>query len=227
MYKRVFVLFVVGLFTAIVFWGSYASKDSRMGAEQASVSASTLAIENDDALNVVVYVAFGSDSAVTPSSLSLCRIDAGLTCDFVVKGHSTQEIPIGGRYLNATIAFSEPVGCGATKAELNLNNSGWYDTADVSLVDGFNAPVAIDLYPLDAGTAVRLGPVTSAEGNEKAYGVFPLGCDICVARQNPPCGMRPGKAGCKAGPNQYRPDVICQYQGASFGGGERVVVRRL
>ena len=75
-----------------------------------------------------------------------------------------------------------------------------------------------------------LGPVTSPSGNEEAFGVFPDGCDVCVARLDPPCGFRKGKTGCKAGVDPYHPKVPCQYQapGPASGksGGSRVVVRR-
>jgi hypothetical protein len=50
-----------------------------------------------------------------------------------------------------------------------------------------------------------------------------LGCDICTARDNPPCGIAKGKEGCKAG-TQYKPDVPCQNQGKKMGGGSVVVV---
>jgi len=58
-------------------------------------------------------------------------------------------------------------------------------------------------------------------------GVFPVGCDICVARQQPPCGISPcgsspndggQTCGCHIG-GQYNPIVPCQitYQQADAG----------
>ena len=168
-----------------------------------------------------VYFAFGADSVVRPAAWSFCEHKTELTCDFVLKGSETRALPLGGKYLNTTLAFGAPVNCGSTKAELNANNPKWYDVADVSLVDGYSNKVAIDLS--DGGSVTRLGPPNGASGNEKVVGVFPLGCDVCTARLNPPCGMTPGTDGCKAG-TQYKPDVPCQVQGSAKGGGSTVVV---
>ena len=68
-----------------------------------------------------------------------------------------------------------------------------------------------------------LGPVRGPSGNEKNFGVYPLGCDICVRRDKPACGFVPGKAGCKSGPDPYHPDVPCQYQGVTMGGGSTAI----
>ena len=94
------------------------------------------------------------------------------------------------------------------------------DVADVSLVDGYSNDVQIEV----GGTI--LGPPATEALNEKVFGLYPLGCDICVARQNPPCGTgAPGSvAGCKRGPDPYHPDVPCQWQGGVMGGGSRVEV---
>jgi hypothetical protein len=172
---------------------------------------SSLHVINSSAADTIVYVAFGADSAIT--QWPVCPATTRLNCKFSLKAHATQDLPLGGSYLNATLSFGAPVTCSTTKAELNLNNPQWYDIADVSLVDGYSNRIEID-----AG-GVKLGPPVGATGNEKVYGVFPNGCDICVARQSPPCGMKPGKDGCKKGPDQYHPDVPCQFQGKVLGGG--------
>ena len=189
-------------------------------------TASAIEVENRSADEVTVSVAFGSDSVVLPASWTAFCPGSGLNCQFKLKGHAMQPLPTGGSYLNATLAFSDKVGCGSTKAELNVNNPKWYDIVDISLVDGFSTPLGIEVTdPGDGGLVHHvLGPVTSKAGNEKAFGVFPLGCDICVARQKPSCGMAPGKDGCKAGPDQYHPDVPCQYQGSTMGGGQTKIV---
>lgn len=176
----------------------------------------TVVIVNGTTNSATVYVAFGADSVVRPKSLPFCTASGPLTCSFALAAHEERSLPLAGRYLNATLAFNGVVGCGSTKAELNVNNPRWYDTLDVSLVDGYSNPVEIV-----AGTVV-LGPAR-ASGNEKTLGVFPLGCDICVARQNPPCGMHPGRDGCKGG-TQYKPDVPCQWSGTVKGGGTPVRV---
>ena len=170
--------------------------------------------------DTVAYFAFGADSVVLPSSWSFCTATSNLNCSFPMKANTARALPAPD-YLNATITFGAAVGCGTTKAELNVNNPKWYDTVDISLVDGYSNDILIE-YADKAG-AKRIGPVLGKSGNEKAFGVYPLGCDICVARQNPPCGQTPGTDGCKSG-SQYKPDVPCQYQGATMGGGAFVSV---
>lgn len=184
---------------------------------------STVSVTNAAAKDEVVYVAFGADSVVLPTAWTFCPPASKLNCSFKLKAGATQALPLSG-YLNATLSFGAPVTCGQTKAELNVNNPKWYDIADVSLVDGYSNKVVIEVT--SAGTTTKLGPPLGAKGNEKVFGLFPLGCDICTARQSPPCGMKPGRDGCKAG-TQYRPDVPCQYQGKVMGGGSVVKVTHL
>lgn len=189
---------------------------------RAEAASSTLVVRNGTDTVTSVYVAFGSDSYATARFWPwLCQFPHQVfQCSFQLQAHHEQELPIDGKYLNATLAFGDAVGCGATKAELNLNNPKWYDVADVSLVDGYSNDVQIEV----GGTI--LGPPATEALNEKVFGLYPLGCDICVARQNPPCGTgAPGSvAGCKRGPDPYHPDVPCQWQGGVMGGGSRVEV---
>lgn len=174
------------------------------------------------ATSATVYVAFGADSTVTADTWSFCN-GSGLNCTFDLKG--TQDLPLNGDYINATFAFNHAVGCGATKAEVNMNKSDWYDVLDVSLVDGYSNKVQITVTP-DGGTAEQLGPPVGQDGNEAIEGVFPYGCDICTARQSPPCGIPTGGTGCKAG-TQYDPKPPCQYQGKTMGGGGSTVLVEL
>jgi hypothetical protein len=173
----------------------------------------------------MVYINFGADSAIQAADWSSFCSGSGLNCNFSLTGSQPLPNP-DGAYLNMTLAFGTPVECGSTKAEVNINNPSWYDTLDVSLVDGYSNPIKILYTPPAADAAastVILGPPNGQTGNEKVLGVFPYGCDICVARQNPPCGIPVGKDGCKSG-TQYNPDVPCQYQGAVKGGGGAVEV---
>jgi hypothetical protein len=164
-----------------------------------------------------VYFSFGADSVIKASDWSsFCTVTSPLTCNFTMKG--SQVLPTQGKYLNVTLAFGGPVGCGATKAEVNVNNPTWFDTLDVSLVDGYSNKIEIDYTPPGGTVATKLGPPLGKDGNEKVLGLFPYGCDICTARQNPPCKIAPGGIGCKSG-TQFKPDVPCQYQGAVKGGG--------
>jgi hypothetical protein len=170
------------------------------------------------------YISFGADSKIQADTWSsFCNVTSNLTCNFAIA--SSQALPNPeGIYLNMTVAFGAPVGCNATKAEVNVNNPNWYDTYDVSLVDGYSNNIEINYTAVnsDAGVVV-LGPPAGKDGNENVLGVFPYGCDICVDRQNPPCGIAKGSSGCKSG-SQYKPDVACQYQGGVYGGGGSIDV---
>jgi hypothetical protein len=174
-----------------------------------------------------VYVSFGADSAITADDWDFCT-GTGLACSFDLNGE--KDLPLADHYLNATISFDEPVGCGVTKAELNLNNPNWYDVMDVSLVDGFSNSLLISIYETGQIAPTPLGPVISASGNEHMLGVFPLGCDLCVQRGNPPCGIDPGPVhgdGCKTQGTQYDPMPPCQWQGSTKGGGDIAVLVEL
>ncbi len=181
----------------------------------------SLSVHNGKDADTTVYVAFGSDSKITADDWSFCN-GSGLNCNFVLGGKATKVLPNPkAGYVNATFSFDSPVGCGITKGEVNLNNPTWYDTMDVSLVDGYSDKVQIVVTPTGKD-AVTLGPPNGKDGNEKVYGLFPYGCDICVERQAPPCDIPKGKQGCKKG-TQYDPDVPCQYQGPKKGGGDASV----
>ena len=181
-----------------------------------------LDVHNAKTVETTVYVAFGSDSKITADSWAFCT-GSGLNCNFTVAAQTTKPLPNPkGEYINATFAFDSEVGCGSTKAEVNLNNPKWYDTSDVSLVDGYSNDVQIDVTP-KGSNAITLGPPIGKDGNEKVYGLYPYGCDICVERQSPPCDIPKGKTGCKTG-TQSKPDVPCQYQGLTKAGGDSAVV---
>lgn len=199
-----------------------------------SSAGTTVTVLNSTGAATLVTVSFGSNSVVLPSSWPFCTpLDTGASaCSFSLGPQQTQPLPLGGQYFNATLAFGAPsVGCGTTKAEFNVNNSSWYDIVDLSLVDGYSNKVSITVQNLvgDAGgdaSPILLGPPVGEMGNDKVYGLFPLGCDICVARQTPSCGREAGTFGCKTG-TQYNPDVPCQYQGPFMGGGSAIQVSLL
>ena len=181
---------------------------------------------NDTDAPSVVHVAFGSDSVVGHETWKHFCVGSGLTCQFHLGKHESRVLPLGGQYLNATMAFDATPSCGSTKAEVNVNNPTWYDVVDVSLVDGYSNKIKMTAVEpaVDAGpVSTTLGPPNGATGNEKVFGVYPMGCDICVARQSPPCGIKKGTSGCKTG-SQYKPDVPCQYQGTVLGGGTAVTI---
>jgi len=184
------------------------------------VAPTTVAFTNKTTADTVIYVAFGADSVIKAAAWStFCPASAPLNCTFPLAAGKTQVLP-SSDYLNVTMAAGQPVSCGSTKAELNVNHPKAFDVADVSLVDGFNAKISIEL------NGVLLGPPVGKEGNEKVFGLYPLGCDICTAQLSPPCGIKPGGPGCKAG-SQYKPDVPCQAQGPLVGGGGAVQINLL
>jgi len=177
----------------------------------------SVTVENATAKDTVVFLAFGSDSVVLPSSWTFCPPSSTLTCSFPLKAKTKQALPTGGSYLNVTISFDSPVTCGTTKAEVNANNPSWYDVTDISLVDGFSNFIVVDANGTKLFTRGK-------SNNEKSFGVYPLGCDACTSRLKPPCGFPAGTTtGCKTG-TQYKPDVPCQYQGPTKGGGGSIVV---
>jgi len=205
---------------------STSSLDASADHEEVFVG-TTVTIENQSQTKegVSVYIAFGAKSIVTPRAAGweFCQQEKSypLVCDFVLAPASIQTLPLAGMYANFTVSFGGAVTCGTTKAEVNVNQTGdspWYNTADISLVDGFNAKLAIE-YVTASGEHKTLGPVEHERGNAKAFGVFPLACDICVSRQAPvPCGYKPGPSTeCKTG-TQDKPDVVCQYQGQAMSG---------
>lgn len=186
---------------------------------------STVVVFNDAPDDTIVAITFGSNSMVTAASWNFCSDASAPSCVFPLKSRAMQSLPIGDQYLNATVAFGAPtVGCGTTKAELQVNNPIWHDVMDVSLVDGYSNGVVIDVT--DSGGKTKLGPPLGRIGNENVFGLFPLGCDICVARDQPACGLPVGKSGCKGG-TQYDPDVPCQYQGPARFGGSTIVVKHV
>jgi hypothetical protein len=192
------------------------TSDSGVGDASGGTTTKVIVSNMTDA-GATVNVSFGADSVVLPAAWPFCGVDAGLTCSFSLGAASSQSLPTGGQYLNASIAFNGPVGCGSTIAEFTANSTNGFGTADVSLVNGWNANVQITV------DGQMLGPATDA-GNVSTFGVFPFGCDICVARSQPPCGISnagctsPGSCGCKTG-TQYNPTVPCQstYQKSDAG----------
>jgi hypothetical protein len=190
---------------------------SAEAAVDATFSSTQARVENRTRSTVSVYASFGSDSVVGPQNWPFCAtLDAG-GCTFSLAPSAGQDLPTGGSYLNVTLSFNEAAGCQVSLGELNIGNPAWsQDTANISLVNGWNADIEIDVKT--DGATTTLGPTKGPVHNEAAFGVYPNGCDICVAKQQPPCGIEPcgspdgspASCGCKAG-TQYNPTVPCQY----------------
>jgi hypothetical protein len=184
-------------------------------------------VANRTGTPTTAYVSFGADSKVT--TFPFCG-DAG-GCSFNLAAGASQDLPTGGAYLNITLSFDQAVGCKVSLGEVNVNNPAWNeDTANISLVNGWSNDLEItsSLPDASADAAIVLGPTKGPNGNETVFGVYPNGCDICVAKQSPPCGITPcgspdgspGICGCKAG-TQYAPTVPCQ---ASFARGQDITL---
>jgi len=178
-------------------------------------------ISNTTKTATTVNVSFGADSAVT--TFAFCSWVGG-QCTFPLAASASQELPLAGAYLNATFAFGGAVACGNTISEITANNANGYGTADVSLVNGYSNNISVTIVPGPDGGPLVLGPPAGASGNAQVFGVYPLACDICVARSQPPCGFdaggctTPASCGCKSG-TQYNPTVPCQatYQQSTTG----------
>src|SRR5262245_4932293 len=156
------------------------------------------------------HTSFAAESVLKPSDLPFCTVTGPLNCEFTLAANSSQDVPNPqARYLNMALAFTAPVTCGSTKAEVIVNNPSWYDVLDVSVVDGFNEKIQMNVTPT-GGQMTQLGPPVGQLGNQKVFGVFPYACTICAGIKNAPCGDA-GAGQCKGG-TESRPDVLCQYQ---------------
>jgi len=170
----------------------------------------TVRITNRQGAQTKVYISFAADSVLKPSDLPFCTVTGPLNCEFTLAPNSSQDVPNPqARYLNMALAFNAPVTCGSTKAEVLVNNPSWYDVLDVSVVDGFNETIQMNVTPTGRQTT-QLGPPVGQLGNQKVFGVFPYACTICAGIKNAPCGDA-GAGQCKGG-TETRPDVLCQYQ---------------
>lgn len=196
---------------------------------------SQVTITNQTDADTTVYIAFGADSAVTQADWAGFCAGSGRSCQFALAAKAIRKLPNPtGRHLDMTITFGAPAGCGVTKAALTVNDPSSVDVYYVSLVDGFSNRIAI-VVTSGGHLPIQLGPPRGDAGDEFNFGVYPLGCDACVARCNPPCGISPsdplvgcdedcsgcgsnGTDGCK-GTSQGSPTVPCDYQGSQIGGG--------
>ena len=179
-------------------------------AAQTGAKNESVRLTNQQGAPAEVYINFATDSVLKPTDLPFCKVTGPLNCQFTLAAHSSQDFPNpGAKYLNMALAFNAPVNCGSTKAEVIANNPKWYDILDVSVVDGFNEKIQMNLTPT-GGQVTQLGPPAGKLGNQKVFGVFPYGCTICAGIKNAPCGDA-GAGECKAG-SESKPDVPCQYQ---------------
>jgi len=175
-------------------------------------------IRNQQEGEATVYISFAETSCVRPEAWSsFCNMTDSGNCNFKLEGEGTENdsrvLPLTrepnctDNSGNFTIFFNAPPSqsCDKTQVEANFDINGM-DNYDISLVNGFNEPVSIEVSP-----GMNAGPVTSMDGNQEVPGVFPLGCDACAERLKPPCGYTPGDNGeCHAG-TQFDPKPPCQF----------------
>lgn len=206
MWKRLGASLLVPLLLAVQVAGAQAQTNICLEKKNKTVS-----ISNRQDEPATVYINFGADSALNAENLLFCEGGkARLNCQFTMDAKSSRDIPNPGKkYINMALAFNHAVACGSTKAEVIVNNPKWCDVFDVSVVDGFNEKIQINLKPPN-GNEVKLGPPVGHFGNQNVFGVFPYGCDLCAGIKGPPCGNA-GKEQCHAG-TENNPQPICQYQ---------------
>jgi hypothetical protein len=180
------------------------------GEAQTEAKNKQVRITNQQSAPARVYINFAPDSVLKPTDLPFCEVTGPLNCQFTLAANSSQDIPNPqAKYLNMALSFKAPVTCGSTKAEVLVNNPKWFDVLDVSVVDGFNEKIQMNLTPT-SGKVTQLGPPVGKLGNQKVFGVFPYACTICAGIKDAPCGDA-GKGECKLG-TESKPDVLCQYQ---------------
>jgi len=177
----------------------------------------TVSVVNTTSAPPTVYVSLTRNSQVQGFP-PFCYEDAGAPCSFPLGPDAGQVLPIGTSFFNATFSFGAAPACNVTVGEVTVNTDNGQDTTDISEVNGYGGKMEIDVSSPDGGTTV-VGPATGGASDQTAFGLYPSGCDICVARQSPPCGITPcgsspndgGQGcGCKSG-GQYDPTVPCQY----------------
>jgi len=134
----------------------------------------TVRITNRQGTQAQVYINFAADSVLKPVDVPFCKVTGPLNCEFTLAANSSRDIPNPqAKYLNMALAFNAQVTCGSTKAEVLVNNPNWFDILDVSVVDGFNEKIQVNLTPTN-GSTTQLGPPVGKLGNQKIFGVFPM-----------------------------------------------------
>jgi hypothetical protein len=161
------------------------------GAAEAADKNKTVRITNRQGTQAQVYINFAADSVLKPTDVPFCKVTGSLNCEFTLAANSSRDIPNPqAKYLNMALAFNAPVTCGSTKAEVLVNNPNWFDVLDVSVVDGFNEKIQINLTPT-GGSMTQLGPPVGKLGNQKVFGVFPTAALFARALRTPHrAGMR-------------------------------------
>jgi len=140
------------------------------------------------------------------------------TCTLPLKSGCLSDIKLAFNSEYVTNPCGDTPGTGPSVAEIvigggNCSKKPGCDTppcdcADISLVQGYTLP-NISMILSDGPTT--LGPTVGATGNQKVFGVYPVGCTNCLNRGGCPCGIDCKETSqCHQGGTPSDPDIPCQ-----------------
>ena len=132
-------------------WLPWCSRYRGQGEAQTEAKNKQVRITNKQSAPARVCINFAADSVLRPTDLPFCEVTGPLNCQFTLAANSSQDVPNPqAKHLNMAFSFNAPVTCGSTKAEVLVNNPKWFDILDVSVVDGFNEKIQMNLTPTGA-----------------------------------------------------------------------------
>ena len=190
-----------------------------------------LEISNITDRNVLTYITLGATPGCV-QDVSLLTLSRGITINalfplmgnFILPAKTTTKVSTPeGFGLNGNICFgTPPLNCpcpewpeGVCLAEFIVNNGfqpRGQETVDISCVCGANAYLAFELSAADwtsNGGAIQVCSMANDTRyrNTGLVGVYPYGCDVCTASENPPScvGQHPEYANTQPICNVQRP----------------------
>jgi len=172
----------------------------------------------------------GDTTCTTTTNPSICSfpITSGDTCTLPLIVGCPNNPPLSVPSSSINFGFNPEVvtmpcgmspGTGPSIAEVTINgdnscsktpgcDSPPCDCVDISLVQGYTLP-NISMTLSEGPTT--LGPTAGITGNQKVFGVFPVGCTNCVNRDGCPCGINCSDTSqCHQGGTPNNPDLPCQ-----------------
>jgi hypothetical protein len=176
--------------------------------------ANSLTVNNKTGSNITMYLGFLANSCYQPSDFSsFCTVGSNqYICTFPLDNGASQVLNFTKNTCEASFALAvnqDPwQGCSNSFAEFTLHdywsfNETYQDTYDVSLVNGFSYPISINPSAGPSATA------STANGNQRNIGVYPLSCTTCTGLGDTPCAGN--ASACKTNQTAYP----CQDQQAS------------
>jgi len=201
--RLIIVFAILGLFITGVYIlrkGEEMKKDKCTGVDS---SRTTLTVLNQYSDSVLTYLTLGADTNYVTDVNGIFGIkDSGLQGSFYMKKDSMYTYVFNGKGISGNISFgTAPLNCpdGTWKTGVNLYEftlnvdtliADNQETFDISNVAGVNA--IGNIYTIGGGAWIAGGTTVSVISNSYIYdnsgnyGVFPFGCDVCTASQNPP-----------------------------------------